>query len=177
MVDEQPDWAQSIGFALDNEKTSNEDFSSWIDEIDSKSSENLEANELSEPEDPLEVETIAENDQSQELEEPKDVLNLDDKHDDIDDFTISTSDAEGDQKLPDWFRDAGWEISREEDENAEKGFTIPPIIPSEDKLPNDPEEEEEILPAEIPSWLQAIAPSEGFSNLSEDVDDDEVKEP
>ena len=49
MVDDQPDWAQSIGFALDNEKTSSEDFSSWIDEIDIKSSENLDSNESTEP--------------------------------------------------------------------------------------------------------------------------------
>lgn len=175
MVDDQPDWAQSIGFALDNEKTSSEDFSSWIDEIDIKSSENLDSNESTEPENAPDAENFTETNQSQEVEEQDDVINLKDIHDDMDDITISTSDAESDQKLPDWFSDAGWEITKESDQNAEKGFSIPPDIPTEDKIENNPEDEEEILPAEIPSWLQAIAPSEGFSNLSEDGDDNEVK--
>lgn len=175
MVDDQPDWAQSIGFALDNEKTSSEDFSSWIDEIDIKSSENLDSNESTEPENAPDAENFPETNQSQEVEEQNDVINLKDIHDDMDDITISTSDAESDQKLPEWFSDAGWEITKESDQNAEKGFSIPPDIPTEDKIENNPEDEEEILPAEIPSWLKAIAPSEGFSNLSEDGDDNEVK--
>jgi len=175
MVDDQPDWAQSIGFALDNEKTSSEDFSSWIDEIDIKSSENLDSKESTEPENVPDAENFTETNQSQEVEEQDDVINLKDIHDDMDDITISTSDAESDQKLPEWFSDAGWEITKESDQNAEKGFSIPPDIPTEDKIENNPEDEEEILPAEIPSWLQAIAPSEGFSNLSEDGDDNEVK--
>lgn len=175
MVDDQPDWAQSIGFALDNEKTSSEDFSSWIDEIDIKSSENLDSKESTEPENVPDAENFTETNQSQEVEEQDDVINLKDIHDDMDDITISTSDAESDQKLPEWFSDAGWEITKESDQNAEKGFSIPPDIPTEDKIENNPEDEEEILPAEIPSWLKAIAPSEGFSNLSEDGDDNEVK--
>lgn len=167
IVDDQPDWAQSIGFALDNENTSSEDFSSWIDEIDSKSTKNLDSDKA------------MESDQSLQVKDQTEVIELDDLQDAIDEPPIPATDIDEDQSLPDWIKEAGWEVSSQEDESKEKGFKVPPNLPIEDQtsiIKNDEvaeEEEPEILPAEIPSWLKAIAPSGEFNDLSEDVEDNE----
>jgi len=69
VVDDQPDWAQSIGFALDDESTTGEDFSSWIDEIDNKSSKPIDDQNTTESDQPLQPEEDIEVPKLDELQE------------------------------------------------------------------------------------------------------------
>jgi hypothetical protein len=175
IIDDQPDWAQSIGFALDHENSTDEDLSNWFDDTVSQPKETIDA-ESEVVTEPLPTE-----------ENPKDVVNPDQAQDEMSEITFPSEPNEKDKDIPEWIKDAGWNISNEEDENLEKGFTIPPILPVEDVISSSKgdnfledrgeyeEVEEEIQPAEIPGWLQEIAPSETSINIPEDVDEFEVK--
>ena len=177
VADDQPDWAQSIGFALENDQTSNEDFSSWVDELDNKAPEIIAGDDIAEPGKELDTEITGEPEQLQEFEEQR-AVEHNDKQDQVDNLLIPSDSADQEEGLPDWIKDAGWEVSKEEDQNVEKGFTIPSNLPVDDQIStNNAEEEEgeEIEPAEIPSWLQAIAPAGELFDLSDDVDESEVK--
>ncbi|MBW6472607.1 MAG: tetratricopeptide repeat protein [Anaerolineaceae bacterium] len=174
-IDEQPDWAQSIGFALDNESSSGDDFSGWLNNIVSQPKETMDLESDDKTESPA-------------LEETQDVaVNLTEPQDERDEIAFPTDDEE-EKEIPDWIKDAGWEVSNEEDEDLEKGFPILSILPLEDEIldskvdssvgdlnENDTEDEEEIQPAEIPGWLQEIAPSENSIKIPDEVDDFEVK--
>ncbi len=178
VADDQPDWAQSIGFALENDQTSNEDFSSWVDELDNKAPEIIAGDDIAEPGKELDTEITGEPEQLQEFEEQR-AVEQNDKQDQVDNLLIPSDSADQEEGLPDWIKDAGWEVSKEEDQNVEKGFTIPSNLPVDDQISTynaeEEEEEEEIEPAEIPSWLQAIAPAGELFDLSDDVDESEVK--
>ena len=175
-VDDQPDWAQTIGFALDHESAKSEDFSSWLDETDSQPIEKLDLESEDETEPPTSKESQDE------------VVDLDEPQEEMNEIVFPTNENEEVKEIPDWIKDAGWEVSKEEDENLEKGFTIPSILPAEDEISSSEvfnvnedriedvkEEEEEIQPAEIPGWLQEIAPSESSINIPKEVDEFEVK--
>jgi tetratricopeptide (TPR) repeat protein len=67
-------------------------------------------------------------------------------------------------EIPAWMQDAGWKPSEGEVEEGPVTFTDEEldaleagVLPEEDQ---EPEEEEELAPAEIPDWLMEIAPSE-----------------
>jgi hypothetical protein len=174
-IDEQPDWAQSIGFALDNESTSGDDFSGWLNNLVSQPIEEVDLESDDKTESP-------------DFEETQDkVANLDEPHEEESEITFPTDDEE-EKVIPDWIKDAGWEVSNEEDESLEKGFTIPSTLPLEDEILSseadnlvedlnkvDKDDEDEIAPAEIPGWLQEIAPSENSINIPDEIDDFEVK--
>ncbi|MBE0688062.1 MAG: hypothetical protein IH585_18865 [Anaerolineaceae bacterium] len=175
-VDDQPDWAQSIGFALDHESAKSEDFSNWLDDTVGQPFETLEVENEDEIEPPL-------TEESQEV-----VANLDESQDEMSEIAFPTDGKGEDNEIPDWIKDAGWEVSKEEDEKLDKSFMIPSIIPlddeissrkveklSEDRIDEIKDEEEEIQPAEIPGWLQEIAPAEDSINIPEEDDEFEVK--
>ena len=174
-IDEQPDWAQSIGFALDNESSSGDDFSGWLNNI------------VSQPDETMDLEIDIETESVTPEETQEEAVNRDELQDEKSKIALPTDDEE-EKVIPDWIKDAGWEVSNEENETLEKGFTIPSILPLEEEISDnefdnsvkglnqgEKEEEEEIQPAEIPAWLQEIAPSENSFNIPDEVDDFEVK--
>jgi competence ComEA-like helix-hairpin-helix protein len=69
-----------------------------------------------------------------------------------------SNDSDQENSVPDWMQEAGWEKS---------SGTVDESIPVFDDL----EDEEEIVPADIPAWLEDAAP-EGFS-LSSDIPADQ----
>ncbi len=173
-IDEQPDWAQSIGFALDTESTTVDDFSGWLNNIVSQPTETVDL----EGED----KTV-----SPAFEETQDeVANLDESNDEESEITL-TPDDEKENDIPDWIKDAGWEVSNEADESLDKGFTIPSTLALENEilsseadnlvedLNEDKDDEEEIEPAEIPGWLKELAPSENNINIQDEIEDFKVK--
>lgn len=210
IVDDQPDWAQSIGFALDHEGSTAEDLSNWLDDSVSHSNETSAYESGSETELPIKAEsqddflswledsdrqpneTITE--ESEVVSEPPitddslgDVFNLDERQDESSEISFPMDDSEENKEIPTWIKDAGWEVSKDEDGDLEKGFTIPPILPDHDEILSseadnllenrlkDEENEDEIHPAEIPDWLQKIVPSEISINIPEEADEFEAK--
>ncbi len=175
-VDEQPDWAQSIGFALGDESSSDEDFSSWINDI------------VSQPKKPLDLESEDEPESPTIVQQQENVDNLDESQNEKSEISFPSGIKKEEKEIPNWMKDAGWDVSRDDDDNLDKGFTIPSILPIEDEVSSgdidnlfedlseaDKEEDEEIQPAEIPGWLQEIAPSIKSINFPEEVDEFEVK--
>ncbi|PKO07522.1 MAG: hypothetical protein CVU41_02180 [Chloroflexi bacterium HGW-Chloroflexi-3] len=210
IVDDQPDWAQSIGFALDHEIDSGEDFSNWLENTVRQPKETMavESGDETEPSTIAEsqedfsnwlddtvrqpIETIAEESEDEtELpttgESREDIFNLNEPQNEMSEIAFPTDDSDENKEIPDWIKDAGWEVSKEEDDDLEKGNTIPPILPDEDEILSsevdnsigdrvkDDEDEDEIQPAEIPGWLQKIAPSEISINIPAEADEFEVK--
>jgi hypothetical protein len=170
---EQPDWVQSIGLALDSDKSLEEDVVNWLEESDDVSSEPKKSVE--------EVYSISD---VNEDEINNDILNLKDSKEDREDDQIDITDEltsaspiaeEEIGSIPDWIKDAGWEVASESGESIEKGFNI--SLPNTDE-PEDSEKlrdiEDEIEPAEIPDWLREIAPKD--ENVEEDDEEEfEIK--
>jgi len=171
-VDDQPDWAQSIGFNLEKDDDSTEDISTWLSEISTQSKESITPDFIQ-----------GKSPDNSNLEE---IFGSDSQHSPED--TISNTHElidENEQKLPGWIKEAGWELSSEGNETLEKGFTIAsfgeenpegsefiskPTIeePSENIL-------ESLQPADIPDWLQEIAPKEPSLHLPDEEDETEIK--
>ena len=72
-----------------------------------------------------------------------------------------------DDKIPVWLKDAGWEASSSPVEDT------PEIIAAEDEQDISPDE---LAPADLPDWVQAIAPSEEAAegDISSDEDSSEI---
>ncbi|MDO9085787.1 MAG: hypothetical protein Q7U53_06235 [Anaerolineaceae bacterium] len=176
---EQPDWIQSIGLAMDSKQSPGEDFVSWLEDPENLTSDSPKTKEeLSDEPEKLEetisnIKEIVENNQE----------------DIVDQITTESSRGEEITAIPDWIKDAGWEISSEADDNLQKGFNIPlPDSPKEDQNEEIKEIEDEIEPAELPAWIREIAPKEenlddsdeeefGLKNLEELFDNIESKDP
>ena len=171
-IDEQPDWAQSIGFNLEKENPLTEEITNWLGEIENLSSETNEP-EPSENFEPDEIQEINLKDIQEVETQSEQTMNLSEKQEQKDEK----------EEIPDWMKEAGWEISSEENQDIEKGFTLPS---SEKELTNfgepDPESilatspEDEILPAEIPDWLQGIAPKDSGFSLNEEEDQTDIED-
>ena len=133
----QPEWAASLGVDLGEEEPEeaivpeDEEKPSWLKDLE-KPIEPVEAEELAESFEPSIEPTPS--------PEP-------------------TAEAE----IPDWMREAGWQELTGEAVEAPISFTEEELSALEkgEPLPEgEPEEEGELAPADIPGWLQDIAPPE-----------------
>jgi len=175
---EQPDWAQSIGFAFDTLEDDKDEISSWLDDsifrdeestevlLDSeKSSDDMEP--IFESEDkPVESLNMEDSDLQEATNETPEILDHQEEQEE--------EEEEEDFSIPDWIKDAGWEQSSSEDQDLEKGFNIPEISSEEKEAviqPESNEGEEDIEPAEMPSWLKDIAP---VDYQADEEEDDEI---
>lgn len=64
------------------------------------------------------------------------------------------------EQIPDWMREAGWQESSGEVEEGPISFSEEEISAAEQGMVGEEIEEGELAPAEIPGWLQDIAPGE-----------------
>ncbi|MCW4026315.1 MAG: tetratricopeptide repeat protein, partial [Candidatus Bathyarchaeota archaeon] len=133
----QPEWAASLGVDLGEEEPEEaivpeeEEKPAWLKDLE-KPIEPVEAEEIAEP-----LEPSAEPTPSPE----------------------PTAEAE----IPDWMREAGWQESTGEAVEAPISFTEEELSALDEGEPlpeGEPEEEGELAPADIPGWLQDIAPPE-----------------
>lgn len=162
---EQPDWIQSIGLAMDSKQSPGENFLSWLEDPENQTSDApITKEELSDEPEKLE-ETIS-NQKETDKSNKEDIVNQ---------IKSKSSHEDESATIPDWIKDAGWEVSSEVNDNLQKGFNIPlPDSPEEHQNEEIQEIEDEIEPAEIPAWIREIAPKE--ENLDDsDEEDFELK--
>jgi tetratricopeptide (TPR) repeat protein len=132
------DWAASLGLEEEEvEEISTGPLPSWLGDVEE---------ELS----PIEVE--AESEPALEMESAA-----------AEESAAADSDAD-DSAIPAWMQDAGWQESSGEAQEAQVSFTPEEIDALErGEIPSPPPEEEatgDLAPAEIPGWLQGMAPAE-----------------
>jgi tetratricopeptide (TPR) repeat protein len=147
----QPDWAVSLGVSLGEGEPAQPEpsaESSWMEDLDMSSidPESEAPNPPSEESDvPLEPQPPSES-----VGEPE-------------------SDAEKDSsegaEIPDWMREAGWGDATGEAQDGPVSFSDDELsaLDSGQPLPEGeppPQEDADLTPAEIPDWVQQIAPSE-----------------
>jgi tetratricopeptide (TPR) repeat protein len=133
----QPEWAASLGVDLGEEEPEEEfvadegEKPSWLEDLE-KPIEPVEAAELTEPVEPSMEPT-------------------------------PSAEPAAEAAIPDWMREAGWQESTGEAVEAPISFTEEELSSLEEGEPlpeGEPEEEGELAPADIPGWLQDIAPPE-----------------
>jgi tetratricopeptide (TPR) repeat protein len=153
---DQPDWAQSIGVNLNEDK---EEAYEW--DVFNASSEE----EAHDQETELEQDTF---DQDEPVLEKPDLP---------EESIIPSFSVDDEEEIPEWMKEAGWEVSDKDNVEAEKGFNIDM---QEVEIPQA-DETSELEPAEIPAWLQDMAPEispaeEDKNDLLEiSEDDDEIE--
>lgn len=197
---DQPDWAKSIGLEVDSEKSLENDISFWLSDSELMATD-TEVNGKNLPEQPF----IDEGSSDEKFEEPEDIITPTEQPVEIDtaeeeDLTLiskmpieeidqgnseSTDSADylqpesPDEDFPEWLKDAGWEKSENEDPEILKGFSISALIDEEnqiEKCKEDIDNEEDIIePAEIPDWVQEIAPKDKITDQEEIEFDDEFE--
>jgi Tfp pilus assembly protein PilF len=190
-VYDQPDWAKSIGLSVEDENSLDNDISFWLSDSEKESSENIIAESIAdettidteneESDDSIIEEKLDEFSESEES--PPDETEMDSESsediqtDDLQPTLVEeTSSDETDfetseEELPEWLKDAGWEKSTNEDDEIQKGYSIPPIPAESIEETSENEELDSVEPGEIPDWIKEIAPSEELleeENLNEE---------
>ncbi|PKO18362.1 MAG: hypothetical protein CVU39_02690 [Chloroflexi bacterium HGW-Chloroflexi-10] len=140
---EQPDWTQSIGLSWENQSESEKDqINEWFsteneeNKFDTSLFGQSQTKEDSAPEDQII--------QNQKIDKPVQEEAV------LPDFLGNEPES-----IPEWMKDAGWDVSSEENLDAQKGFNV-----SEEDLDITAISQPavEIEPADVPDWLQEIAP-------------------
>jgi cytochrome c-type biogenesis protein CcmH/NrfG len=140
---EQPDWTQSIGLSWENQSESEKDqINEWFsteneeNKFDTSLFGQSQTKEDSAPEDQII--------RNQKIEKPVQEEAV------LPDFLGNEPES-----IPEWMKDAGWDVSSEENLDAQKGFNV-----SEEDLDTTAISQPaiEIEPADVPEWLQEIAP-------------------
>jgi len=159
----QPDWAESLGVEIEgdpDEIDTGGPLPSWLDDIE-PTAESLEIDDGEE--EPAPQASPFETPPSLEDEEPEAVEE-------------SPEDESPEDEIPDWMTDAGWEESSGETVEAPVSFSESELsalergqLPAEEAPSNA--DDEELAPAEIPSWLQERAPTPGESQPPNAVQD------
>jgi hypothetical protein len=75
------------------------------------------------------------------------------------------------EEIPDWMKAAGWIPSTGEGEVTEASVSFEQSQPHSDTLQSEQPDDSEISPAEIPEWLQAMAPEDEPEEFSQDEED------
>jgi hypothetical protein len=191
---DQPDWAQSIGLAIENEKTKDNDFTDWLDDSDNIPNEPLQENSNDEeneliggedaPDETSHPESIEDHEEEKEYDTKAGIEMIMDDEDKNpepglitdDDATIESSESIQ-EDLPEWIREAGWQKSDNENVDAQKDFTIQSILSEARGDNNIQDDDDAIEPAEIPDWIKEIAPAEESSseNVLEEEDEFEIQ--
>jgi tetratricopeptide (TPR) repeat protein len=130
------DWAASLGVELDEEPS--------IESEPSAKPSWLEELEPAEEEAPPEPSEVA----------PREVE------------PMAGEEQEADDQIPDWMREAGWQESSGEVQESPISFSDEELSAAEAGMVGEEAEEGELAPAEIPGWLQDIAPSESEAEPS-----------
>lgn len=140
----QPQWAESLGVNLDTHEEVVKETPDWLVELESES----QFAQIGDERDKQEVSPFVSYEEGEipfaGPEQEKE--------------TASPEDL-----IPDWMKEAGWAPSRGDITPAEMGYTF-----ETDDLGL---QEEQLAPAEIPSWLQAIAPPQV---ISDEEDSDQI---
>jgi tetratricopeptide (TPR) repeat protein len=148
----QPDWVASLGVDLaadDVELDAGEDSPPWLTEIERATPAQGDGDAL-----------LSEGDASQQPPEP-----------------VSSGDV-----IPEWMKDAGWSPSTGESQEAPVSFSDAEIEALEaGVMPNDipdiPEDDGELAPAEIPNWLQDKAPPKADPEGADQAEEPEATPP
>jgi len=146
---EQPDWAKSIGINWETDsKSESAQIDSWLDSesklLPEENATNLQDSIFTD-EKIINNPPIENNDQTLQINKAATPV----------DSTI-INEITNEEELPKWMMEAGWQPSKEVNEEAQKGFNIDEF----DKPSENQDESEEIVQGTIPDWIQKLAPVE-----------------
>jgi tetratricopeptide (TPR) repeat protein len=150
----RPDWAASLGAELGGETFEESEPTprgSWLEDLESQKLE-----PTSEPAEPSLMPSKDKGAQPFDSDLP--------------------SEAED---IPDWMREAGWHEAKDEAIEISPSFSDEELEALESDSPpieGEPPPDEELAPAEIPGWLQDIAPSGAKPTPIEDISDVEEQD-
>ena len=149
---DQPDWAQSIGVKVNEDEEQAYEWDAFDNSLEDYNEQDKE-----EQQNPPEID-------QPDLEEPETLERP----------IIPSFGSDEEEEIPEWMREAGWEVSENDNVEAERGFNID----MQDVEIPQADETSGLEPADIPEWLQDIAPEISPSEddkvgLDEIVEDEE----
>ena len=140
----QPQWAASIGVQIETPIASQEEVPDWLNELEA-------ITQAPAPEQAPEIPKVSPFVPAA-IEQVPELAAFSDKWTEA----VKPNDEE---LIPDWMKEAGWVPSSDSSQAAEQGFTLG----EEGSAANG-----ELTPAEIPSWLRAMAPKEALEGTMEE---------
>ncbi len=158
----QPDWAASLGVAVEGFKSDDETLPEWLTSADKIFSTADKEDDAAREHSILEV--------SPESEFPWEDTSETELTDWLPESGDESAIPASDDEIPEWMKDAGWTQTEKIDE-AEQEISAP--IQSKGELDFGQTESEELAEAEIPEWLRAMAPPNAHEEPEQDISEEE----
>ena len=158
----QPDWAASLGVAIDENRAEKEKLPEWLTSADEVFSSIDKEDEDSQERSILEV--------SPDSEFPWEDTSQTDLTDWLPEAEGEAAQPVSEDEVPEWMKEAGWSQPGEDGDSGKKESET---LQALDELDLGVTESDDLAEAEIPDWLRAMAPSGNEEKLEQGITEEE----